>query len=171
MQVDRYKIHDIELVVDRLQVTNDLRSRLSQSVQQTLKLGKDLMFLQIGDDVNIVQYSKQLMCEDTGISYEEPSPNSFSFNSPYGACPVCKGLGTIFHVNMEAVIPDWDLSITEGGIAPLGEEREAYVFRMVQEIAKKNKISLQKPLKDLPKRSLNILLYGNEEGMKQSSSR
>jgi excinuclease ABC subunit A len=164
MQVDRYKIHDIELVIDRLQVTNDLRSRLSQSVQQTLKLGKDLMFLQIGDDTKIIQYSKQLMCEDTGISYEEPSPNSFSFNSPYGACPVCKGLGTMFHVNMEAVIPDWGLSITEGGIAPLGEEREAYVFRQVQEIAKKNKISLQKPLKDLPKRSLNILLYGNEEG-------
>ena len=164
MQVDRYKIHDIELVVDRLQVTNDLRSRLSQSVQQTLKLGKDLMFLQIGDEPKIVQYSKQLMCEDTGISYEEPSPNSFSFNSPYGACPVCKGLGTRFHVDMEAVIPDWDISIAEGGIAPLGGEREAYVFRQVQEIAKKNKISLQKPLKELPKRSLNILLYGNEEG-------
>jgi len=164
MQVDRYKIHDLELVVDRLQVTNDLRSRLSQSVQHTLKLGKDLMFLQIGDDPAIVQYSKQLMCEDTGISYEEPSPNSFSFNSPYGACPVCKGLGTMFHVNMEAIIPDWDLSITEGGIAPLGEEREAYVFKHVQEIAKKNKISLAKPLKELPKKSLNILLYGNEEG-------
>src|SRR5205809_5996133 len=97
MQVDRYKIHDIELVVDRLQVMDDLRSRLSQSVQQTLKLGKDLMFLQIGDDPKIIQYSKQLMCEDTGIGYEEPSPNSFSFNSPYGACLVCKGLGTIFH--------------------------------------------------------------------------
>jgi len=164
MQVDRYKIHDIELVVDRLQVTSDLRSRLSQSVQQTLKLGKDMMFLQVGEDPKIIQYSKQLMCEDTGISYEEPSPNSFSFNSPYGACPVCKGLGTMFHVNMEAVIPDWSSSITEGGIAPLGEEREAYIYRQVQEIAKKSKISLQKPLKDLPKKSLNILLYGNEEG-------
>src|SRR5215470_9024032 len=164
MQVDRYKIHDIELVVDRLQVTSDLKSRLSQSVQQTLKLGKDLMFLQIGDDPTIVQYSKQLMCEDTGISYEEPSPNSFSFNSPYGACPVCKGLGTMFHVNMEAVVPDWDLSITEGGIAPLGGEREAYIFRQVQEIAKKNKISFATPIKNLSKKSLNILLYGNEEG-------
>src|SRR4029077_12370544 len=89
----------------------------------------------------LIQYSKQLMCEDTGISYEEPSPNSFSFNSPYGACPGCKGLGTMFHVNMEAIIPDWGLSITDGGIAPLGEEREAYIFRHVQEIAKKNKIS------------------------------
>jgi excinuclease ABC subunit A len=181
MQVDRYKIHDIELVVDRLQVTDDLKSRLSQSVQQTLRLGKDLMFLLVekasadtgkkksssaNDSAGeVIQYSKQLMCEDTGISYEEPSPNSFSFNSPYGACPVCRGLGTMFHVSMEAVIPDASLSISEGGIDPLGEERDAYVFRQVQEIAKKNKISLKTPVKDLPKKSLNILLFGNEEGI------
>ncbi|HEX5652338.1 MAG TPA: excinuclease ABC subunit UvrA [Chitinophagaceae bacterium] len=187
MQVDRYKIHDIELVVDRLQVNDDLKARLSQSVQQTLKLGKDLMFILVDAAAGsatskgskqaqakkpvssaadlLVQYSKQLMCEDTGISYEEPSPNSFSFNSPYGACPVCRGLGTTFHVNMETVIPDAELSISEGGIAPLGEERDAYVFRQVQEIAKKNKISLKTAVKDLPKKSLNILLYGNEEGL------
>src|SRR5258705_3789746 len=139
MQVDRYKIHDIELVVDRLQVTDDLKARLSQSVQQTLKLGKDLLFLQINEDKNVIQYSKLLMCEDTGISYEEPSPNAFSFNSPYGACPSCKGLGTMFHINMETVIPDWNLSISEGGIAPLGEERDAYVYRQMTEVAKKNK--------------------------------
>src|SRR5687767_11413877 len=147
MQVDRYVIHDIELVVDRLQVTDDLKARLSQSVQQTLKLRKDLMFLLVdlspnpspkerdfGDseknksnskfkDSNtppsaglgeVVRYSKLLMCEDTGISYEEPSPNAFSFNSPYGACPVCKGLGTKHHINMEAVIADPSLSISEG---------------------------------------------------------
>src|SRR5258706_5781183 len=165
MQVDRYKIHDIELVVDRLQVTEDLKSRLSQSVQQTLKLGKDLMFLQVNDDKNVVQFSKLLMCEDTGISYEEPSPNAFSFNSPYGACPVCKGLGTTFHINMEAVIPDPGLSISEGGIAPLGEERDAYVFKQAQEIARKNKISLTKPIKEIAEKSLNLLLYGNEEGV------
>jgi excinuclease ABC subunit A len=197
MQVDRYKIHDIELVVDRLQVTEDLKSRLSQSVQQTLRLGKDLMFLQLSSpnpsergalkDSNkkkefknnadpevsslrgdlgeaVVQYSKLLMCEDTGISYEEPSPNAFSFNSPYGACPVCKGLGTTFHINMDAVIPDVELSINEGGIAPLGEERDAYVFKQAQAIAIKNKISLTKPVKEIPKKALNILLYGNEEG-------
>ncbi|PZR25681.1 MAG: excinuclease ABC subunit UvrA [Citrobacter freundii] len=183
MQVDRYKIHDIELVVDRMQVTDEFRARLSQSVQQTLRLGKDLMFLLVsagkaaeakkkakpadssGD--LLVQYSKMLMCEDTGISYEEPSPNAFSFNSPYGACPVCRGLGTTFHVNLEAVIPDKELSINEGGIAPLGGEREAYVFRQAQEIAKKNKISLVKPVKDIPAKSLNILLYGNEEGVEE----
>ncbi len=163
MQVDRYKIHDIELVVDRLQVTDDLRSRLSQSVQQTLKLGKDLMFLLV-DENKLVQYSKQLMCEDTGISYEEPSPNAFSFNSPYGACLACKGLGTMFHVNMDSIIPDDSLSISEGGIAPLGEERDAWVFKQVQEVAKKNKVSLTVPVKNLNKKSLNILLFGNEEG-------
>jgi excinuclease ABC subunit A len=164
MQVDRYRIHDIELVVDRLQVTDDLKARLGQSVQQTLKLGKDLLFLLV-DESKLVQYSKQLMCEDTGISYEEPSPNSFSFNSPYGACPVCKGLGTMFHVNMESIIPDTSLSINEGGIAPLGEERDAWVFRQVQDVAKRHKISLTAPLNKLNKKSLNILLYGNEDGI------
>ena len=203
MQVDRYKIHDIELVVDRLQVTDELKPRLSQSVQQTLKMGKDLMFvapsksppkgetsgnsskkkmqneisdssrvLPFGEDLGGASpsgggwalYSKHLMCEDTGISYEEPSPNAFSFNSPYGACPVCRGLGTMFHVNMDAVLPNTDLSINEGGIAPLGEERDAHVFRQVQEVARKNKISLTTPVKKLNKKALNILLYGNEEG-------
>jgi excinuclease ABC subunit A len=164
MQVDRYKIHDIELVVDRLQVTDDLKARLSQSVQQALKLGKDLMFLLINDARQVTQYSKLLMCEDTGISYEEPSPNAFSFNSPYGACPVCRGLGTTFHINMDAIIPDRELSIGEGGIAPLGGEREAFVYKQAQEVAKKNKISLTKPIKDIPPKALNILLYGNEEG-------
>ncbi|HET9432143.1 MAG TPA: excinuclease ABC subunit UvrA, partial [Chitinophagaceae bacterium] len=164
MQVDRYKIHDIELVVDRLQVTDDLKARLSQSVQQTLKLGKDLMFLLV-DEKNLVQFSKQLMCEDTGISYEEPSPNAFSFNSPYGACPVCRGLGTMYHVNMDSIIPDTSLSINEGGIAPLGEVRDAWVFRQVQDVAKRHKISLTTPVKSLNKKSLNILLYGNDEGV------
>ena len=161
MQVDRYKIHDIELVVDRLQLSDDLRSRLSQSVQQCLKMGKDLLFLLV-EDSTFVQYSKMLMCEDTGISYEEPSPNSFSFNSPYGACPVCKGLGNVYTINLDLVLPDKKLSVKEGGIAPLGEEREASVFRQVTEFAKKNKISLTKPVGDLPKKQLDLLLYGDK---------
>src|SRR5690349_7257401 len=134
MQVDRYKIHDIELVVDRLKVTKDMRTRISQSVQQSLKLGKDLMFLSYEGEkgkTGEAAYSRQLMCEDTGISYEEPSPNAFSFNSPYGACPTCKGLGQVYTVDMNAIIPDDGLSINEGGIAPLGGEREAYIFRQV----------------------------------------
>ncbi len=164
MQVDRYKIHDIELVVDRLQVTDDMKLRLSQSVQQTLKTGKDLLFLLVNDGGQVIQYSKQLMCQDTGISYEEPSPNSFSFNSPYGACPTCKGLGAVYTVSMEAILPDTSLSVKQGGIVPLGEEREAYMYRNVELLAKKHKIKLDKPIKDLSPQSLNILLYGNETG-------
>lgn len=163
MQVDRYKIHDIELVVDRLAVTDDMRVRLSQSVQKTLQLGKDLMFLLINDDNTTAQYSKQLMCEDTGISYEEPSPNAFSFNSPYGACPVCKGLGNVYTIDMETVIPDYSKSVREGGIVPLGEERDASVFQQVVAFAKKYKISLDKPLSAVPKNQLDLLLYGDKE--------
>src|SRR5437868_1551030 len=173
MQVDRYKIHDIELVVDRLKVTKDMRTRISQSVQQALKLGKDLMFVAFESDgeksslskYGEAAYSRQLMCQDTGISYEEPSPNSFSFNSPYGACPTCKGLGQVYTIDMKAIIPDDSVSINEGGIAPLGGEREAYTFRQVQTLARKNKISLDKPIKELPEKALNLLLYGRESGI------
>ncbi|HAL94704.1 MAG TPA: excinuclease ABC subunit UvrA [Chitinophagaceae bacterium] len=163
MQVDRYVIHDIELVVDRMLLTTELKARLSQSVQQGLQLGKGLLFIEM-EGGKLTQYSRQLMCEETGLSYEEPSPNSFSFNSPYGACPACKGLGVSHHVNMSQVIPDPSLSISEGGIAPLGEERDAWVFRQAQELARKNKISVKTPVGELPKKQLNLLLYGNEEG-------
>jgi excinuclease ABC subunit A len=170
MQVDRYKIHDIELVIDRLKVTKDMRTRISQSVQQSLKLGKDLMFVLFEKDkgkTGEAAYSRQLMCEDTGISYEEPSPNSFSFNSPYGACPTCKGLGQVYTVDMNAIIPDDSLSINEGGIAPLGGEREAYIFRQVQTLAKKNKFSLDTAVKNLPEKALNLILYGKEGGVSE----
>lgn len=164
MQVDRYKIHDIEVVIDRLQVTEDMKVRLSQSVQQALKTGKDLMFLLVNDTDQVVQYSKQLMCEDTGISYEEPSPNAFSFNSPYGACGTCKGLGNVYEVDLEAVVPDWNVSINDGGIAPLGEQRDAHIFRQVEQLAKAKKFKLNVPVKELPKPIMNLLLYGNEAG-------
>lgn len=162
MQVDRYKIHDIELVVDRLQVTPEFRQRLSQTLQKSLQTGNGLIFILLLDTGEIIQYSRQLMCEASGISYEEPSPNTFSFNSPYGACPVCKGLGNVYEIDMEAIIPDKSLSINDGGIAPLGGEREAYVFRQVQGIARKKKFSLDKPVAELPPKGLNYLLYGNE---------
>ncbi|HLK28710.1 MAG TPA: excinuclease ABC subunit UvrA [Puia sp.] len=166
MQVDRYKIHDIEIVIDRLAVTNDMKVRLSQSVQKSLQVGKDLMFVLLNDDDKIIQYSKQLMCEDTGISYEEPSPNSFSFNSPYGACPTCKGLGDVYTINVDYVLPDKTKSVSEGGIVPLGEEREASVFRQVVQFAKKHKINLEKPIKDLSEAQLNLLLYGDGDATK-----
>ena len=164
MQVDRYKIHDIEVVIDRLAVTEDMKLRLAQSVQKALQTGKDLMFVLLNDLNKTVQYSRELMCEDTGISYEEPSPNSFSFNSPYGYCPTCKGLGDIYQVSMEAVLPDDGYSINEGAFVPLGEAREAYSFRQVQQVARKYKIDLNKPVKDLSQKAVNVILYGNEEG-------
>jgi len=160
LQVDRYKIHDIELVVDRLAVTPDQKVRLSQSVQQTLKIGKDLMFV-LPQGGEVVVYSKQLMCVETGLSYEEPSPNAFSFNSPYGACPTCKGLGNVYTISMEAVIPDYSKSVAEGGIAPLGEEREASVYQQVVAFAKKHKINLKKPLKELSQEHQQLLLNGD----------
>ncbi|WP_153801003.1 excinuclease ABC subunit UvrA [Foetidibacter luteolus] len=169
MQVDRYKIHDIEVVIDRLKVDEEFKVRISQSVQQSLKMGKDLMFVLPEKSSEVISYSRQLMCADTGISYEEPSPNSFSFNSPYGACPVCKGLGSVYTVSMEAVIPDNSKSIKEGGIAPLGEEREAYMYKNVEQLARKNKINLDKPIKDIPQDKLNILLYGNTAGAQEDT--
>ena len=191
MQVDRYKIHDIELVVDRLPVNDDMKLRLSQSVQKTLQLGKDLLFVSEepsfsssgGEDSEILNnkkrsksletsnpppsggggaFSKQLMCIDTGISYEEPSPNAFSFNSPYGACPTCKGLGNVYTIDIDEVLPDKTKSVKDGAIVPLGEEREASVFQQVVAYAKKHKINLEKPIKDLPQPQVDLLLYGDQ---------
>lgn len=166
MQVDRYKVHDIEVVIDRMVVSDEFKLRISQSVQQALKMGKDLMFVHISDDKKgdqLAAFSRQLMCEDTGLSYEEPSPNSFSFNSPYGACPACKGLGQVYQVDIDSVIPDRSVSIAEGGIVPLGEARDAFVYKQVEQIARKNKINLKAPISELPQKALNIILFGDAD--------
>jgi excinuclease ABC subunit A len=165
LQVDRYKIHDIEIVVDRLVVSNEMKMRMLQSIQQSLQIGKGLVFALVHEPDKLVQYSKKLMCAETGISYEEPSPNTFSFNSPYGACPGCKGLGQQHAINMDAVIPDRSISIADGGIVPLGEARDAYFYKIIEQIAKKHKFSLKTPIEKLPKNVLNLILYGNEEGI------
>ncbi|RAJ10652.1 excinuclease ABC subunit A [Chitinophaga skermanii] len=164
LQVDRYKIHDIELVIDRIVVNSESRVRISQSVQKALQMGKGLMFILDSDTNKLAQYSKQLMCEDTGISYEEPSPNTFSFNSPYGACPRCKGLGTIYQIDLNEVIPDYSKSIEEGGLVPLGEARDTFTYKQVQTLARKYKFSLKAPIADIPPSALNLLLYGNTNG-------
>ena len=160
-QVDRYKIHDIEIVVDRFPVNESMKTRLNESVSQCLKMGKDLLFLLEEGKTKVTQYSKQLMCEDTGLSYEEPSPNSFSFNSPYGACPTCKGLGNVYAIDMSLLMPDHSLSINEGAIHPLGEAREASVFQQIKQFARKHKISLDKAVKDLSKEQLQLVLFGD----------
>ncbi|WP_212001750.1 excinuclease ABC subunit UvrA [Chitinophaga sp. HK235] len=164
MQVDRYKIHDIELVIDRVQVQEDARTRISQSVQKALTMGKGLMFVMDHDTNKVSQYSKQLMCEDTGISYEEPSPNTFSFNSPYGACPRCKGLGSIYQIDMDSIIPDASISLEEGGLKPLGEARDTFTYKQVQQLAKKYKFSLTGPISAISEKAMNVLLFGDENG-------
>jgi excinuclease ABC subunit A len=165
MQVDRYKMHDIEVVIDRLVVEADMKVRIAQSIQQSMQIGKGLIFILDHDTDKLIQYSKKLMCAETGISYEEPSPNTFSFNSPYGACPVCKGIGQQYAIDLNAVIPDRSISIADGAILPLGEARDSYYFKMVEQLAKKQKFSLKTPIDQLSETALNLVLFGNEEGL------
>jgi excinuclease ABC subunit A len=162
MQLDRYKIHDIELVIDRVIPKHEDRYRLSQSVGTALKQGKGSMMLL--DDKNQTQYFSQNLTDPaSGISYEDPSPNSFSFNSPYGACPTCNGLGTIEEITEESIIPDKTLSISRGGIAPLGEYRDLWIFKQIEVILKAYKSNISTPIEKIPEEALKTILYGSEE--------
>jgi excinuclease ABC subunit A len=162
MQVDRYKIHDIDIVVDRLVVSENDSKRLYTSIQAALKIAKGI--IRIGDkDNNVAYYSKYLMDPISGISYDEPQPNTFSFNSPYGACEKCNGLGYIFEVDEASVIPNPKLSILNGGLAPLGEYRETWIFQVLKALAKKYEFSLSVPIEKLSKDHLDIILNGSTE--------
>lgn len=162
MQLDRYKIHDIEIVVDRLIVEEEDRKRLLSSLQTAMKVGKGI--IKISDkDGNVAHFSRFLMCPTTGISYDEPQPNSFSFNSPYGACERCDGLGYIFVVDRESVIPNPKLSIMNGGLAPLGEFREIWMFQVLKALSKKYNFSLSTPIEKLSEETIDMLLTGSPE--------
>jgi excinuclease ABC subunit A len=159
MQVDRYKIHDIDIVVDRLVVTEKDSKRLYTSVQTALKIAKGI--IRVGDkDGNVAYYSKYLMDPVSGISYDEPQPNTFSFNSPYGACEKCNGLGYIFEVDEASVIPNPKLTIMNGGLAPIGEYRETWIFQVLKALAKKYEFSLTTPIEKLSRDHLDIILNG-----------
>jgi len=162
MQLDRYKIHDIDIVVDRLVVSEADSKRLYTSIQSALKIAKGI--IRIADkDNNVAYFSKYLMDPVSGISYDEPQPNTFSFNSPYGACEKCNGLGYIFEVDEASVIPNPKLSILNGGLAPLGEYRETWIFQVLKALAKKFDFSLSTPLEKLEKEKLDIILNGTTE--------
>ncbi|HEX7015687.1 MAG TPA: excinuclease ABC subunit UvrA [Cyclobacteriaceae bacterium] len=161
MQVDRYKIHDIEVVVDRIVADPRDRHRIAQSIQRALKEGKGVM-MAMEQNGKVHHYSKFLMDPESGLSYDEPAPNTFSFNSPYGACPVCNGLGQIEEITEESVIPDKTLSISRGGILPLGEYRDIWIFKKVEAILKRYKCTLSTPIRELPKDVLQVLLYGDD---------
>ncbi|MBA2422665.1 MAG: excinuclease ABC subunit UvrA [Chitinophagales bacterium] len=164
MQVDRYKVHDIEVVIDRLQLNEKSFDRLQKSVALTLKMGKGIIMVIMADDESkALSLSKTLMDPSSGISYDEPSPNTFSFNSPYGACSHCKGLGFVYEINRDVIIPDDSKSINEGGIIPLGEVRDNFIYQQVRAIAVRNKFTLATPIKKIPKEALNMILYGSKE--------
>lgn len=162
MQVDRYKIHDIEIVMDRIVADSKDRARIGQSINKSLKEGKGVLMV-IEENGKLHHFSKFLMDPKTGLSYDEPAPNSFSFNSPYGACPECNGLGQIEEITEASVIPDKSLSISRGGILPLGEYRDIWIFKKIDAILKRYKLTLSTPLKNIPKDALNVLLYGDDE--------
>ncbi|HEY5917921.1 MAG TPA: excinuclease ABC subunit UvrA [Chryseolinea sp.] len=161
MQVDRYKIHDIEIVMDRIVVDNKDRARIGQSINKSLKEGKGVMMV-MEESGKAHHFSKFLMDPKTGLSYDEPAPNTFSFNSPYGACPTCNGLGQIEEITEASVIPDKSLSISRGGILPLGEYRDIWIFKKIEAILKRHKLTLSTPIKDIPKEAINVMLYGDD---------
>lgn len=162
MQVDRYKIHDIEIVVDRLKIERDDKKRLQTSVMQAMKTAKGIIKVSTKDNQEQF-YSRYLMDAESGISYDEPQPNTFSFNSPYGACPTCDGLGYIFEIDKNAVIPDKKLSIQKGGLAPLGPTRENWTFEVLKAVAKKLDFAVTTPLEKLSDEQIDQLLFGNKE--------
>ena len=170
MQLDRYKVHDIEIVIDRLKAKIEDRTRISQSVQTALKLGKGVLLLQYGDN-KTRHFSKFLMCPTSGIAYDEPAPNNFSFNSPYGACQTCNGLGKIESIDEESVIPDKTLSISRGGLAPLGEYRDIWVFHQLTALVKRAGFNITTAIKDLPGNVLQEVLYGTMEPLTISSEK
>lgn len=162
MQVDRYKIHDIEMVIDRLTISEKERKRLQASIQQAMKAAKGIIKLSDQDN-NEYFFSRYLMDPESGISYDEPQPNTFSFNSPYGACDQCDGLGYVFEIDKESVIPNPKLSILKGGIAPLGEYKDNWTFQQLKAVAKKYEFSLSEPLNKLTEEQLDILLNGSPD--------
>jgi excinuclease ABC subunit A len=166
MKVDRYKNHDIEVIIDRLAVKDNADERLKKSVQMAMKQGEGLVMIIDHESGEVKHFSKRLMCPTTGISYNDPAPNTFSFNSPQGACPRCKGLGYINEIDLGKVIPNRKHSIYEGGIVPLGKYKNQMIFWQIDAILHKYDCDLKTKIEDIPDEALNEILYGSLESVR-----
>ena len=171
MKLDRYKNHDIEVVIDKMVVSNEKDDkRLKQSVTTAMQQGDGLIMILDAGTNEIRHYSKRLMCPVTGLSYKEPAPHNFSFNSPQGACPRCKGLGFVNLIDVDKVIPDRNLSIQEGAIAPLGKYKNVMIFWQLEALLEKYELTLKTPVKDFPEEAIDEVLYGSNDRIKIKSS-
>lgn len=170
LQTDRYKVHDIEVVIDSFTIKSTFKERLANALKLALKQGKGSLCVLDSETNELKRYSRQLMCPTTGISYPEPEPNTFSFNSPYGACPKCNGLGAITEIDLDKIIPDKSKSISEGGIIPLGAAKNTTIFNQLETIAEKYKFSLHAPISTIPENIMDIILYGTPDPVYVKSS-
>ena len=170
MQVDRYKVHDIEVVIDRVLARDKDKTRISGSLKTALQQGKGVIMIQ-DERGEIHHFSKHLMDAKSGLAYDDPAPNNFSFNSPYGACQSCHGLGVIEKIEKESIIPDESLSISRGAILPLGEFRDIWIFKKIEAILKKHKYTLSTPINKISSAVIDILLYGDDEPVSVSSKK
>jgi excinuclease ABC subunit A len=163
MRVDRYKIHDIEVVIDKLQIDQDHGKRIADSMKVAMKHGKGMIMMLDEQTGEVFHFSRNLMCPVSGIAYKDPEPNTFSFNSPYGACPSCNGLGTVSEMDMAKVVPDDKLSIRKGGLAPLTDTKNPWITRQLEAIGMKHGFTLDTPIRDIPEEGFNTIMYGSDE--------
>lgn len=166
MKVDRYKNHNIEVLIDKLIVSEKFEEQLKKSIRTGMKQGSGLILIQDAESNEARYYSRELMCPSTGLSYSEPAPHNFSFNSPMGACPRCKGIGTVDKIDIDKIIPDRELSIAKGGILPLGKEKSNLFFWQITAICEKYGVTLQTPIKNIPNEALDDIIYGTNERLK-----
>lgn len=171
MKLDRYKTHDIEIVIDRLKIEDkkDADKRLKESIKTAMYHGDDTLMILEQDSGNLRYFSRNLMCPTTGISYPNPEPNTFSFNSPKGACPTCNGIGTLYQVNIDKILPDRSKSIKNGGLAPHGPQKKNWVFSQLELIAERFEFSLSDPIEKIPEDALNMILHGGKEKFSRES--
>ena len=166
MRIDRYKNHSIEILVDKLSVSNKFEEKLKKSLKIAMKLGDGLILIQDLETDEVRHYSKLLMCPTSGLSYSEPAPHNFSFNSPQGACLKCNGLGVVDQIDIDKVIPDAKLTIAAGGISPLGKEKSNLLFWQITAICEKHGVTLKTPIKDIPQEAIDEILHGTTERLK-----